>query len=182
MINLIPNEEKKKMVKDFYLRLLVVFFLVLSFSVLIAFVSILPSYFSSSIKKSLASQKLATENNSPTPNTDKDTLSAIANLNSKLTLIENAEKNKYDVSKKVIDEVIAHKMPDIKIDEIFYQNDSTGKNIRVRGIASSRERLLLFSQALQNDPAFKSVDLPISNFVKGTDISFFLNIIPSSTQ
>jgi hypothetical protein len=180
MINLIPNQEKKKKVKDFYFRLVVVFFAVLGSSVLVGSAAILPSYFLSSVKKNLSESKLEAQKAESAPLVDQSTLLTVEELNSKLSLIENAEKNKYLVSLKVINEIMAKKMPDIKITQIVYDNATVGgKKISIRGIASSRERLLLFRRALEDNPAFKKVDLPISNFVKGSNIQFSLSIIPS---
>jgi len=50
--------------------------------------------------------------------------------------------------------------------------------VSIEGIAPSREILLAFRRLLENDPLFKSVDLPISNFIKGSNIRFNLNLIP----
>ncbi|OGI71356.1 hypothetical protein A3B84_00635 [Candidatus Nomurabacteria bacterium RIFCSPHIGHO2_02_FULL_35_13] len=179
MINLIPNEEKKKMSKDFYLRLITMFFVMLSVSLLIASILILPSYFFSSIEEDVIDTKIKSQEKSislPDPNT----LMIIKDLENKLNSVENYEKNKYVFSTKVINEIILKKIPNIKITEIFYQNDpQTGKKISISGKASSREVLLSFRRALEDDAAFSKIDLPISNFVKGSDIKFYLSLIPS---
>lgn len=180
MINLIPNQEKKKKVKDFYFRLGVVFIAMLGVCVFIAALAITPSYFLSSIEKKLANEKLETQNGEPVPAADADSLKIMENLDAKLRLIEDSEKNSYPVSKKIISEIILQKMPDIKIARISYENDPiSGKEVNIHGIAPSRERLLLFRRALEDDVAFKSVDLPISNFIKGSNIEFYLKLIPS---
>ncbi len=180
MINLIPNHEKKKKVKDFYFRLVVVSFVVLGLCALVASVSILPSYFLSSIKKNLASSKLETQKNQAIPPAGQSTLTMVADLGNKLNLVETAEKNKYLISQKIINEIVLEKMSDIKIIEFSY-TDSTasGKKVTIHGQAPSRERLLLFRKALEDNTAFKKVDLPISNFVKGSNIQFDINLIPS---
>lgn len=179
MINLIPNKEKKRKVKDFYFRLLVMFLVVLSFSILIATVAILPAYFLSSVKKNLINTKLEAQKNEPTPLLDQKVLATVQDLNNKLNLVEKTKVEKYIVSQKVISEIMLKKMPDIKILEIRYQNDPTkGKVVSINGTAPSRERLLLFRRALEDNVAFKKVDLPISNFVKGSNIKFYLSLIP----
>ena len=179
MINLIPNEEKKKMSEDFYFRLVTIFFVMLSFSVLIASILILPSYFFSSIEGNVVNTKLKLQENESIPILDQNTLMVVKDLENKLSLVENDRKNKFIFSTKVINEIILKKIPNIKITEIFYQNDpQTGKKINVSGKASSREILLSFRRALEDDPAFSKVDLPISNFVKGSDIKFYLSLIP----
>jgi hypothetical protein len=179
MINLIPNEEKKRSRRSFYVRLLVIFFFMISITIFIASVAILPSYVLSSAKKIAANYKLESQKKEPIPPINKETLATIHDLDEKLILIEKSEKNKYEVSKKVIDEIIKQKMYDIEVTLISYRDDpQNGKGVEIHGVAPSRERLLLFRQALQEDPSFQSVDLPISNFVKGSNIQFSLSLMP----
>ena len=183
MINLIPNKEKKEMVKGFYFRLVVLFLVAGSISIVIAFVAILPAYFFSSAKSNLINTKLEAQKLEPVPLPDQETLAVIKDLDKKLDLIEQAESSRFVVSEKVVNAIILKKTPAIKITDISYQKDkkndlSKGK-ISVQGTAPSREILLLFRRALEDDVNFKNVDLPISNFVKGSDIQFYLSLIPS---
>ena len=53
MINLIPKEEKKRIVKVFYYKLVILFLMVASGSIFLALVSILPSYFISLEKNNI---------------------------------------------------------------------------------------------------------------------------------
>ena len=112
MINLIPNEEKKKKVKDFYFRLTVTFFFVLGFSIVIATVAILPAYFLSLEKKSLANQKLFLLESEEEPEINSQIPILVKDLDIKLSLAEKVQKNNYFVSEQVIKEVISKKMID----------------------------------------------------------------------
>jgi hypothetical protein len=180
MINLIPKEEKKRMVRGFYYRLAVLCLIMIDFAILIALVVILPAYFISSARNSAIEAKLEVQKKEPQPLIGEQSLMIVKDVNNKLSLVENAEKNKFLVSVKVIDAVISNKRLDIKITQIVYQNDPTlGKKISLLGTAPSREVLLLFSQALADNANFKNVDLPISNFIKGSNIQFNLNLIPA---
>lgn len=180
MINLIPKEERKKMTIDFYCRLGTIFLMTINFSILIAIVTILPVYFISSVKNNTTSMKLVAQKNEPLPLLDQQTVELIKEVNSKLDLVEGANKDKFLVSEKVINAILVEKKPEIKITQIGYTLDLTqGKIITLEGVAPSREFLLSFRQALENSPVFKKVDLPISNFVKGSDIKFYLNLIPA---
>ncbi|MBP9711655.1 MAG: hypothetical protein KBD55_01315 [Candidatus Pacebacteria bacterium] len=180
MINLIPNEEKKRMRRDFYYRLTVLFLLALGSSIFIGVAVMVPSYFVSKVKLNVAESKLAAQKIEPVPLPDQKTLVMIKDLDNKLTVVEKAEKNRFNVSEKIINSILVNKMPDIKIYEISYDNDSTkGKTVNIRGVAPSRDRLLLFRLALEGDPTWKSVNLPISNFIKGSNIQFSLSLIPS---
>ena len=179
MINLIPNEEKKRKVQDFFFRLSVVLFAMLGFSFLIASISILPAYFISLEKKNFANTKLELQQNELLPVPDRETLNLVKDLDNKLSLIEKHRENQYLVSQKIINEMMLEKMPDIKITEIFYQDSQAqGKTISIKGTAPSRERLLLFRKILEDNSSFQKVNLPVSNFVKGINIRFSLNLTP----
>lgn len=180
MINLIPNEEKKLMIKSFYYRLSIMLFMAFGLIILVASVALLPSYFLSSAKENSIAKKLEIEKVGPANVIDQEMLSIISALDNKLTLLEKAGQNKFLVSQKIFSEIISKKISTVRITEISFKNDEKeGRKVSIRGTASSREKLLLFRQALEDDPLFKKVDLPISNFVKGSNIQFFLNLIPS---
>ena len=178
MINLIPKEEKKKMKWDFYSRLGVLFLVTLAFCIFIAILSLLPSYFMVSVKGNVAETKLETQKEKII--SGEEVLTEAKAVNDQLVLLEKAEKNQFLLSVKVINAIVLKKRSDIKITRILYENNETaGKKISINGTAPSREVLLLFSKALRDDPTFKSVDLPVSNFVKGSNIQFFLTLIPA---
>ncbi len=180
MINLIPNQEKKKMVKGFYFRLAMLSLWMLCIPLLIALLVLLPSYFFSNYKNNLATKKLETQKAEQVPLFDQETTAIIQDINTKLKLIEGVQKNNFLVSEKVINSIFVKNISSIKITQISYEDDSiNGKKIRISGTAPSREVLLAFRQSLENDKAFKGVDLPISNFVKGSNIQFYLSLIPS---
>lgn len=149
----------------------------LSFCIIVATVSLLPTYFISNVKKNLVLSKLNTQKEEPIPLLDQKAMSAIDELDNKMSLIENIEKNKFSVSKEVIDKILSYKMVDIKITQIRYEDDLVkGKKISINGNAPNRDRLLLFRKALEEDNSFTTVDLPISNFIKGSNIEFFLSL------
>ena len=179
MINLIPKEEKKKMLVDFYCRFAVLLLLMASFSVFIASVAILPAYFFSSVKNSIANTKLNIQKEEHQPTSDEQSLSEVKDINNKLAVVENAKKNKFLVSEKVISAILLEKTPDIKITQIVYTNNTgADKNVTILGAATSRETLLSFQQSLEDSSAFKNVNLPISNFIKGSNIQFNLSLTP----
>ena len=178
MINLIPIEERKEIKKDFYYRLLIIFLGMLIFVVTISFVAILPTYFISLEKKISMSQKLEKQKNEVMPEIDQKSLVAIKELDTRLALLEKSRNNKYLFSEKVINELLGDKVSGIKIKSISYESDFIiGGRISMTGLAKDREQLLLFRRTLENNPSFKDVDLPISNFVKGRDIQFSLSLV-----
>lgn len=180
MINLIPREEKKKMIADFYYRLAILTVVALGFCVLVALLSILPLYFISSIKNSAISAKIAAQKLEPPPISEEEPLTLVKDTDNKLALIEKFEKNKFYLSSQVINAIILKKRSDIKITQILYENNGVNsRKISIAGMAPSREVLLLFRRALEGDTVFINVILPISNFVKGSNISFFMSLTSS---
>lgn len=178
MINLIPNEEKKKKVRDFYFRLSVVLLMTLGFSMIVASIAILPSYFLSSVKKNVVVSRLESQKDKVDPLFGQETFAAVSDIDSRLKLVEDNKQNKHILPEFVVREILSKKMQDIKITEIVYGNIAKDQSIKIDGIAPSRERLLLFRQALEDDAQFKEVDLPISNFIQGSNIKFSLSLIP----
>jgi Tfp pilus assembly protein PilN len=180
MINLIPKEQKKKMTVDFYYRLAILFLLLGSFCVFVATAALLPAYFISAKKNSIVNAKLQIQKDEPLSTSGEQSLATVKDVNSKLGIVESGENNQFVISTKIIDAVISDKTPGIQITQISYQNDpTTGRKVTLVGIASTRAALLSFEQALQNDPGFKNVDLPISNFVKESDLQFDLTFTPA---
>lgn len=179
MINLLPKEEKKKLILGFYLRFATVIFIAIGLSVVVLDVLIIPSYIISLTEKKSIIQKLAIQKDTPAPINEEGNSKIIKELNNKINLIDDLAKNKFIVSEKIINEIVLDKMPDIKLLSINYSSSDSSKRVIVNGIAPSRERLLLFRRALEDNTSFKKVDLPISNFIKGSNIQFTMELIPS---
>lgn len=167
------------MVRGFYYRLLILSLAILCACTAIVIVAILPSYLLSALKSRVAQARLEAQKAQPAPSFGDETLAVIKDLNKKLSIIENGQNNALNVSDKVIKAVILKKSSNIKITEISYQVSPGGGQISISGTAPSREELLSFRQALDDDPLFKNVDLPISNFVKGSDIQFSMSLAPA---
>jgi hypothetical protein len=180
MINLIPNQEKKRKVKDFYFRLAAVFITTLGFCAAVGAAALLPAYFLSAAELKVARDKLLAQQNEPPTEADQNLSALSSDLDRKLDRVEAAEKNKYSITRSIVNQIISRKMSDIKIIKFTYEKDGAGeRKITVLGKAPSRERLLLFRRALEDDVTFKKVELPISNFVKGSNIEFSLTLIPA---
>ncbi len=180
MINLIPNQEKKKMARDFYMRIVIMFFTVFALALIIGSSALIPSYWLSNIKQKLIAERLSHQSYMPVPPGSQDVLDIAKSLERKFRIIDNAEAKKFIISEQVINKIVSKQIPGIKITDITVTVDPIeGRKISIRGGAISRDKLLNFSQSLSDDKSFKKVDLPISNFIKGSDIQFYLTLIPS---
>lgn len=180
MINLIPKKEKERLMKDFYLRIFIVFFVMLAIVAIIASIAISPSYVLSINRVNFISLKLQEVKNQPVPDLDKTTEVTLQELEQELNLLNEAQKNDYLITEKVIDKILAKKTTGIKITKISYEKTSIeDKKIEISGIARDREDLLVFRRSFEKDDSFQKVDLPISNFVQGSNIIFYLSLMPA---
>lgn len=180
MINLTPVEQKKKNAVRTYIKILCAAFYVFDFVVILVIFSILPSYILSETKVRISDERLQEQKSEPLPELDAETVSTINNLNIKLDMIEKVNTEKKIVSRDVIKEIISKKISGIKILRISYEKKEDGsKTASIYGVADTRGHLLMFRESLEDSDSFKGVDLPISNFVKNTNIDFYLSLIPS---
>jgi hypothetical protein len=184
MINLIPSEEKKKMIRGFHYRLVILALAIIGFSMLFTVITMLPSYFLSSDKDSLINEKIKIQRDESSDVSNLDTLKAVKDLNFQLNFVERRKRENFSVSDKVINGIVLRKVPSIKITQILYENNEVDggvkdKKISISGIAPNREVLLAFRRSLEDDVLFQQVNLPISNFVKGSNIKFFMTLVPS---
>lgn len=180
MINLLPIEEKKKITEKYFERVATVSLTMLGFVFISASILVLPAHVSSLISKKEITLGLKSQMETRAPVFDEEKTKEVADLKRKLDIFENGSKTKLLISKKVLNEVILKRMPGIKITEISYNNDLKGEEIKVGGRAESRNVLLSFRRAFEDDSMFKRVSLPISNFVKGSNIVFNLTLVPKS--
>jgi hypothetical protein len=183
MINLIPNQEKKRRARELYYRLAVLSLLMFSFALLVASLAILPAYFFAVSKSRAAQERLEIQRTVPISLFNQEALKTLETLNRKIVLVEEAAARNFPVSERVITPILAEKLSGIKLSRISYENSPAGgKKISLGGTAASRESLLLFRQALEDSPSFESVDLPISNFIKDSNIEFSLSLIPKDEK
>lgn len=178
MINLIPNEEKKRMRTEFYFRLIVMFFVVMGFSVFVSVIPLVPSYVFSITENKSAEARLLSQQKSTPLEPSEDTVFLIQNINQKIKTISDIRNKKVFVSQYIIDQLVQNKPSEIKINQITYTSSSGEYLVSIRGVAPSRDGLLSFKQYLEKNPSFKEVDLPISNFIKGSNIQFDIKLKP----
>ena len=108
------------MLADLYFRLASLFFIMLSFVLVIASVALLPSYLLSLSKNKIVKDRLETQKAIPLPLFNQEALDVAKDLNYKVQLIEKTGKNKFAVSEKAIQAVISKKIPNVKISHISY--------------------------------------------------------------
>ena len=108
----------------------------------------------------------------------------ILDINLKLDLLDKAE-NPYQVNDKVVKNILDNRTDGIKFSQILFNKQSQVSKtvfspiLEIHGVATNRDALRNFKTILDANSNYSKVDLPISNFVKGSNIEFYLSIIPS---
>lgn len=179
MINLFPISEKKKIRKDYLLRLSVVVLFFVSGLIVISIVLLFPKFILSSFEYSIAQEQLIKEKeNLKGVNGTIDPIKIATDTNNKLNILKK-EGYKTPMSSEVISVVVDSKPVNIKIGSIFYDRSAISGKVTISGISKDRETLLSFLRSVETNGMFSDVDLPISSFVEGRDIEFSIiaNII-----
>lgn len=185
MINLLPIEEKDKNRSDYHRRVLSVC-LPLSAGVLfVAIVSLSPAYFFSvrSYEKILKESQSAEVVSKKTQ--EAEMRSTVRKANEKILLLKKptAKSGAWDIW----NEILKKRVPGVSITGFSYDSEtisSAGQRSKelvtgasIQGVSESREKILAFVNNLKNNANFKSVDLPISSLVSGTDFYYSINIV-----
>lgn len=171
MFSLIPDQEKKEIIKDYHLRRILIVLLFLLGTGLFTSVTLLPSRILSSAKISEAERRINTEQNSLEKHED-GSIKLVKDINQKL----NALHTETVISPSdVFNRIFTKKLSTIRIVGISFQNGEEVV-VSVEGIATDRENLSKFVRELQSEAIFESVFLPISNFAKDKNVPFTLQI------
>ena len=175
MINLLPVEEKKKLHRDYALRLFSVTLGVVSVSAIIGIVTLLPSYFISDLEKRAAVEEIERIRSINGEDGQEDIMKVLKEAQLKLKIL-SPEYEKVSV-RTVFDTAIGYKPKTVTLTGLVYQEEDEGKiRITINGVADNREDLLVFSQDLKRDALFDDVELPVSNLAKDRDLSFTLTV------
>lgn len=176
MINILPKKEKSNLEHEYITRLIIVVLIFISCFSVAVLLLLIPSYKYSVSKELVAENNLENFNNkNPEINVNKlnDEISA---TNDRLDFLV-AKKPKYSVSESVIDSLLSVRTPGISFTQINYMNRSDGAApIQIIGKARDRSALHTFNDSILKNSTFSSVDLPISNFVKPTNIDYSLSV------
>jgi Tfp pilus assembly protein PilN len=72
--------------------------------------------------------------------------------------------------------------PGVSLHAINYTYTTTQPKLTVTGVATTREALAMFRDALEAEPEFTNVMLPIAALAKATDVLFTMDITLATTS
>lgn len=177
MINLISQKQKRIIFREYLIRLISVSLFVLSLLAFLTLAYILPYYFTTIKNDLVISEQLKSAIKIENKENQGDNISLIVNqtndqirsINS-LALTENAFTH-------LISKITKNKNKEIKLNHFAFQTiDLNSGKLIINGVAKSRQSLVSFVDSLKNEPGIISVESPVSDFAKESNITFTVNI------
>lgn len=183
VINILPQKEKKLLHKEYWMRFFTIVLNLIALASIVATMLLFPSYFLSQSKENLVENELEIFNKENPGLTNSNIDNIIGDINSKLEILNKAE-NPYQISDKVLNNILSSRMSGITFSQILFNKKTVKVSgvekdlfmLEIHGVATSRDSLRNFKTALDNNPSFSEVNLPISNFLEKTDLIFTISI------
>lgn len=174
MINLLPIEQKKKLHREYTLRLVLVIVSGFIMTTVIGVVLLLPSFLLSKIKERVVSNQASLLERKA----DKETANTLNNIliNTKQQLTALSEDITETSPSLVISTALSHKPNGVIIKQVLLDKTPDGTLLSIGGTAESRSQLTSFSSAIKGDALFTSVEFPVSNLAKDRDIDFTIKV------
>ena len=178
MINLIPPDAQKQVQREYWIRVVSVWFFLLGTAFVLVALFYVPTY----LLLQLQLTGYAAEYADVTSQTGefKDAEVAIKHANEIAILLTNEKKEV--LFSTIISEIEKITTEGITINSFALSRKGVDLNtIAVTGIAKTRANLSNFQSAIENNILFKSASLPLSNLTKDKDIPFSITITPKSS-
>lgn len=171
MFNLLPQQEKNGLVRDFRLRFATVGLVLFASLGAVALVALVPSFFLLRDQISSA-QKNSGALNQEIELASKDKISDTLLLASKKVFALTATSST-PYTYELVSDIVRNMTNNVRIMGIRVSFDKTGKrDITIVGEATDRDSLLAFANILERGNDFKEVTVPVSNFADALDLKF----------
>jgi len=175
MFNDLPENLKKEVRGQYYIRLGIIAGLCFLAVEIIAGFLMFPSWTLSLVKKQEVENSLVEiAETQKSVRVSSDTIS-ISHTNEILKVLNTSHDYPHIIP--LYNTILSFKKNGIRFEKIsFVSQDSSGANISLEGTAITRDVLVAFSKDLKSSPEFTEVVLPISNLAKDTDVDFRIDI------
>lgn len=176
MQNLLPKQAKKDIQIEYYLRLLTVCMLTFSVAVIIGLAALLPVYMD------LRGELKFSENEQLARQQDKqdgtELQREIVEGEYIVTFLESEIKK--EKCTELLSEALKERPEGIAITGFSYNR--TEKAMKIEGVAATRDLVVPYARALEENVRFENVPVPISNLAKNTNLNFRLTLGIASTS
>lgn len=175
MINLLPQTEKKKLQKEFYLRYGVVVLVTLFILEVVSFLLFIPSYVALSNSTKTLEANLVAMTSAALPGGDA-TQNDLNVIKSEISVLK--ESSAVDMSPSQLMSVVLGKKPaGVVVSRFAYAHIDTGLSVQLSGNAQKPEDLILFRKLIKDDKdRVKDARYAQSFINKKSDIDFLLTV------
>lgn len=171
MFTFLTEEYKNRAVKAYRLRLALVYVGLSCALFATGFVLAIPSYAILYAKRNTA---LLEERAISAGNADKTIADEVKVLKEEIAVATRASQQAPVAA--IFDKILSRQASNILISGITLKRGTESGTITLEGKATSRDSLVAFSKALQGEPSFTEVDLPVGSLAKSKDIPWTILI------
>ncbi len=174
--NLLPKDKKKSIKREYYMRLVVLFLLGVSFSVFVGIFSLLPAYIK--LSQDFKSKQLEYSHISLNLEDENDIYNDAEKTMSVLNIINTEMKR--DKLTSFLKEVLNKRPKGIDIVGFTFNRDKS--TLSFEGVSKTRNLVVPYANELEGVSMFENVNVPISNLTKNTDLNFHMSLSVSDIE
>ncbi len=177
---MLPQQEQSRLRRAYQFRIAALGTMMASLVMLVAVALLLPAYILTSIRRQTVADRLKMLDTREIDSKVGSLNSIITDINDRLKIFKKPNEIMV-VSSDMLLPVLAQTKSTLLVNSFSTDRTPEGLyTISVGGVAKNREALLMFERALRATPTFTGVDVPISNFVRGSDILFSMQFTKTS--
>ena len=177
MSNILPPQEIKKIKGLYKKRLVVVSLRALTVLSLVAAACIVPSYIYSKQEEGVLLAKKAVFEQKETGELKQDLVNSIADINTRLSSFNDTTYNSPLIA-GFINPILQARTSSVYITGLTYtlDKDANVAHVTISGLSINREAILTFGSNLQKTPRITNVNVPITNFIKESNMPFTISL------
>ncbi len=180
MLTLLLPEEQKKIKREYTLRLVVVSLSLLALLFLLVSFLLLPSYFLSRTKQVSVGEREVLLKKSDVSETARKAKAELEISRDEMKLLSGGFQSASSTlfASEALRALISKEGAGITIQTFSFikKADAPQGKLVITGLSKTRADLVAFLQRIKKDSVFTTVDFPVSNLAKDTDINFTLNL------
>lgn len=179
MSNLLPEQEKRAVIRLYRKRFISLVLIVLAGLFVTSSALLLPAYFLARDTRDVYKEKRNGLTGRETSSLKTALVDAVTDVNKKLSVFEDTRPIS-PATVRLIDPVISARTQGVRIEGISFTITDPKKNpkmaeVRIQGVSSSREALISFSEKVKTIGGLSEVSVPVSNFIQGVNVSFTIS-------
>ena len=177
MSNLLPPHARKAVVREYWQRVVTVWFCLFAFAVVIVGVLAFPSFLT--IKITTDSVEARVDKASIELEAIESAEEAITLANQQAALLKQSQTSVSFAD--LITKLDALAATQIEVEGYtLAQSKGALDPITIRGTAATRRELTAFVNRIEADPQFDEVNLPIANLAQDTEVAFQITVTPAN--